>query len=209
MDKPTLIHKVLCANANEAEKAELKAWISSDPGHAEEFEDLKLLYENALNIEERIAERDDKFYGGLRNIHDRIKALKRGRKKARLYKIAGIVIGISAIVITVSIYLFNLHKPIPQLPDKINDGITSGILLYGNLSFENTTLESIFKILEDRYHLTFKVGSKELLSCRFSGTFFRGLTIDEMIRVLAQSENFNYTVVNSKTYELHGEGCPL
>lgn len=206
-----LIHKVLSGNATEAEKAELQAWILSDPDHAEEFDDIKLLYDNASNIEERIIERDDEFYDGLRRIQGRIKALKRARKKARVYRIAGIATLVSIIIITVSLYLFNLNKRSAislEPPRQVGSSIASGIRLTDNLSFEDVALETIVDLLEDRYHLIFKVGSKEILSCRFTGTFYRGITIDEMIRTLAQSQNFSYTVVNSKTYALHGKGCP-
>jgi len=211
MDKPTLIHKVLSGNGDEAEKAELNAWISSDPAHAEEFEDIRLLHESSLNIEQRIMERDDKFYDGLRRIQDRIKTLKRRRKKAILYKIAGIVTLVSTLIIIVSVFLFNLNKPsklISAPPNKISSTTISGIQLYDNLRLEDATLESILKLLKNKYHLIFQVRSREILSCRFTGMFSRGITIDEMIRVLSQSENFSYTVVNSKTYELHGKGCP-
>jgi ferric-dicitrate binding protein FerR (iron transport regulator) len=69
MDKSLLIHKVLSGDATEAEKAELNDWISSDPNNAEEYEDLKLLYEGSVNIEEKINERDDQYYSNRKAIH--------------------------------------------------------------------------------------------------------------------------------------------
>lgn len=210
MDHVTLIHKVLSNSATESEKVELQTWIATDPNHAEEFEDMKLLYDNTSNIADRISERDDGFYDGLRRIQGRIKALKRARKHARFYRTAGIATLISALIIA-AIYLFNLNERFgvtPETPRETDDAIILGIRLDDNLSFEDAALESIFDLLEDRYQLTIKVSSERMLSCRFTGTFYRETTMEEMIRTLAQSENFNYTVENKKTYVLNGKGCP-
>lgn len=202
MEYVTLIYKVLSGKATEAEKAELQTWIGSDPAHAEEFEDIKLLYDNASNVTERIIADDEEFYSGLRKIKSRIKALKQARKNARLYKIAAVVTLLSIVAIMASMDIFNVNKWSAS-----GNPITSKIVLDRSLSFQEATLESIFKLLQDKYHVIFEVGSGDMLSCRFTGTFYRGITINEMINTLAQSENFNYTVMNGKTYAVHGKGC--
>lgn len=208
MDKPTLIYKVLSGGANDAERAELKAWIARDPNNAEEFEDIKLLYEGSLNIEEKISERDAHFYEGLRKIQDRIKVLKAESVAGRSYKRAAIVASISAVIAVLSICLFKWSEPPARQAHEVAHTIPLAVRVQDNLAFDNATLGSIFEMLQERYELEFKVVSEELLSCSFTGTFYRGLAVDELIRVLAESEQFSFRVIHPATYELQGKGCP-
>jgi hypothetical protein len=201
MDRSALIHKALTTKANKAEIAELNAWLSSDPSHAEEFNVVKLLYERSLNIEERIIERDDKFYNALRNIQNRIKALKHGKKKAKRYKIAGAAVLLSGMVIVASIYIFNSNTASKSHDEPVQKTLSD------NLQFENATLESICEILENKYQVILKVKSEQLLLCKFSGTFHRGIAIEDILHIFSQSGGFNYTVVDAQTYELYGRGC--
>ena len=205
MDKPTLIYKVLSGSASDAESSELRAWIASDPDNAEEFEDIKLLYEGSLDIEEKIGERDSHFYEGLQKIQDRIKALK--DERAGPYKRAGIVVSISAVTIVLFMCFYYWREPLARRTDTMGNTIPSSIVLHDNLAFDEATLESIFSMLEKRYRVKFNVASEELLSCRFTGTFYRGIEIDEVIRVLAESEGFNYTPEDAASYALYGSGC--
>lgn len=47
MDRVPLIYKVLSGEANHHEKTELNDWIAQDKGNKEEYEDIKLLWENS------------------------------------------------------------------------------------------------------------------------------------------------------------------
>lgn len=205
MEKVTLIHKVLCGKASDAEKAELNAWVSSDIDHAEEFDDIKQLYEGSLDIGQRMTERDPTFYDGLLNIKHRIKALKRAREKSKIYKVTGMVTLLIVVGMIATVHLFNAGK-FSKLNTEAPDA-KDGIRIYDNLRFQDATLETIFHLLEDRYELVFDVDSDEILSCRFTGTFYRGITIDEVVRTLAQSENFDYRNPDFGTYALSGKGC--
>jgi hypothetical protein len=204
MDKLLLMYKILSGNATESEIIEFNSRISNEPDYAEEFEDLRLVYESSLNIEEKIVERDDQFYDGLRKIQDRIKALKRAKKRTKRLKIAGISAAIAATFFISVLYVLGLNSP-SRLPIPNSQGI----VLNENLNFEEASLESIIDLLEGKYHLVIKVSTNELLSCRFTGMFQKGLTIENVIRTLAQAEDFNYKIIDRETYEFRGTGCPL
>ena len=78
MDKSWLIDKVLSGKASEHEKGELDTWITTDPETKADYEDMKLLWDNARSIGD--IEHDDTFYDGFRKIETRINLL---RKKIR------------------------------------------------------------------------------------------------------------------------------
>jgi hypothetical protein len=204
MDKPLLMYKILSGNATELEISEFTSRISNEPGYAEEFEELRLVYESSLNIEEKIVERDDRFYDGLRKIQDRIKALKIAKKRTKRFKIAGISVAIAATFFMTFLYVLGSNSPF-----RLTIPITPGIVLNENLNFEEASLESIIDLLENKYHLVIKVSSNELLPCKFTGMFQKGLTIERVIRTLAQAEDFKYKMIDQETYEFQGTGCPL
>ena len=77
----------------------------------------------------------------------------------------------------------------------------------GNLKFEDELLENILKILEKEYGLKFDVNKQEILACRFTGTFYRGATIDDIIRTLTGTMGMEYKILNTKKYHLKGKGC--
>jgi hypothetical protein len=204
MDKSLLMYKILSGNATELEINEFTSRISNEPGYAEEFEELRLVYESSLNIEEKIVERDDRFYDGLRKIQDRIKALKIAKKRTKRFKIAGISVAIAATFFMTFLYVLGSNSPF-----RLTIPITPGIVLNENLDFEEASLESIIDLLENKYHLVIKVSSNELLPCKFTGMFQKGLTIESVIRTLAQAEDFKCKMIDQETYEFQGTGCPL
>lgn len=78
MDKSWLIDKVLSGKASEHEKEELDAWVAADPETKADYEDMKLLWDNARRVGN--IQHDPTFYDGLRKIEGKINLL---RKKMR------------------------------------------------------------------------------------------------------------------------------
>lgn len=197
MDRYTLMHRVLSGTATDAERDELHQWISSDPLNAGAFEEMKILYSN-----DDLTGSDEEHYEGLKKLQDAIKQLKQEKRKQRWYNNIGVSILISAVVFIVSIYLFNLDTP-RQRTDNVAD-----IVLSNDLQFNNATLGSILELLEDQYHLAFTTNTCDLLSCTFTGTFYHGISLADLIRTLAQAENLKIIFVDDKKMEISGGGCP-
>lgn len=197
MDRYTLMHRVLSGTATDAERDELHQWISSDPLNAGAFEEMKILYSN-----DDLTGPDEEHFEGLRKLQESIRQLKQEKKRQRWYNNIGVSILISAVVFIVSIYLFNLDTP-RQRTDNVAD-----IVLSNDLQFNNATLGSILELLEDQYHLAFTTNTRDLLSCTFTGTFYHGISLADLIRTLAQAENLNIIFVDEKKMEISGRGCP-
>ena len=208
MDKTWLIHKFLSGQASELEKVELSEWIATDPANKEDFEDIKFVMDSAKNVDERI-DRNDPFYDGLRKIESMIEVLKRKDRKIKLYKILSFILAGIIFSIAIATYVFDWHpySKIQVITTVKSDANNEQTIILYNLKFDNDTLGGIIDTLEDKYGLVFKVSSEELLSCRFTGTFYRGISIDDIIRTLSQSIGFEYTTLNAQKYELHGKGC--
>lgn len=197
MDRYTLMHRVLSGTATDAERDELHQWISSDPLNAGAFEEMKILYSN-----DDLTGPDEEHFEGLRKLQESIRQLKQEKKRQRWYNNIGVSILISAVVFIVSIYLFNLDTP-RQRTDNVAD-----IVLSNDLQFNNATLGSILELLEDQYHLAFTTNTRDLLSCTFTGTFYHGISLADLIRTLAQAENLKIIFVDEKKMEISGRGCP-
>jgi len=200
MDKSTLIHNVLVGRASEQERTELKEWISSDPLNAEEFEDMKILYSDSWDNDPD--HHDEQFEEGLRKLQEAIRTLNQKQKRKFLFKTMSASLIISACIFILITGLFRRDNL-----DFQKNVRGSELLLSDNLRFKEATLESIFTILEDKYHLAFAVNTKDLLACKFTGTFHRGITIEEMIGTLAQAGNFEYTFVENNKMQISGKGC--
>lgn len=197
MDRYTLMHRVLSGTATDAERDELHQWISGDPLNAGAFEEMKILYSN-----DDLTGPDEEHFEGLRKLQESIRQLKQEKKRQRWYNNIGVSILISAVVFIVSIYLFNLDTP-RQRTDNVAD-----IVLSNDLQFNNATLGSILELLEDQYHLAFTTNTRDLLSCTFTGTFYHGISLADLIRTLAQAENLKIIFVDEKKMEISGRGCP-
>lgn len=207
MDYGKLIYKVLSGHASEVDKEELNNWLAEDPANAEEYEDIKLLYQADLDFDKNENEQDEHFYDGLRNVQIRIDRIKRKRKIVEFGKLVGASVIISSIVFVVT--LNQIHSYRKKEITKESGKSTSAIFLSDNLVFEDVTLKKIFDTLESRYHLSILTGNKNLLSCRFTGTFYRGISIDDLLYTLAESEDLNFTIKAPGEIELEGKGCPI
>ncbi len=209
MDKTWLIHKVLSGQASELEKVELSEWIASDPANKEDFEDIKFVMDSAKNVDER-TDRNNPFYDGLRKIEGAIEVLKRKDKKIKLYKTLSLISLGLIFSFGIAAYIFDWHPYSKiQITTTINnDGnnVQNKILLE-NLKFDDDTLGRIIAILEKEYGMVVKVSTVELLSCRFTGTFYRGISIDDIVHTLSESIGFEYAALSEHNYEIRGKGC--
>lgn len=199
MDNAVLIRKVLMNEASEEERRELNAWIASHPDHAEEFEDMKLFYEEHPG--EKEMEHNEEFYEPLKKIQASIKRVKHKERQIRFYKTAGISTAVSCLIFTAAVYFFNSKIA----PDN-HAGRLSGITLSAAFKFKDTPLGTVLQAIGEKNHVVFTTAAEELLVCTFTGTFCKGAAIEDVMDVLAESENFQYTF-NVNSIVLTGKGC--
>jgi ferric-dicitrate binding protein FerR (iron transport regulator) len=202
-----LIYKVLSGEASESEKTALEKWRTEHPANAEDYEDIKLLYQADQDFDARVNERDEQFYDGLRNIQLQIKKIKRKHRILGLAKTFGMAVLITAVIFSISLITIQLAHQSRISRSKERDIAT--LLLNDNLVFKDTTLRNIMHMLESQYPLTIHTRNRGLLSCKFTGTFYRGISIEDMLRMLALAEGFDVTTNEPGIVELDGEGCQL
>lgn len=211
MDKVRLIHKVISGIATASEKAELSEWIASDLSNKEDFEDIQFAMEGVKNTDAG-ADSNDPFYKGLRKIESLIEIFKRKDKKIKIYKSVSLILAIVSISLVIFFCVFGWRPSskiqVTSALKETADNAPNNIVL-DNLKFDDTTLAGIINTLEKEYGLIFEVSTEELLSCRFTGTFYRDISIEDVIRTLAQSIGFDYKILKSYKYELRGKGCNI
>lgn len=207
MKNAKLIYKVLSGEASESEKTAVDKWRTEHPANAEEYEDIKLLYQADQDFEARVNERDEHFYDGLRNIQKQIKKIKRRRSILEIAKTFGIALLIAAVVF--SLIRYSIQLPYKPKITGNEEKDLSTLFLTDNLVFEEAALRSIIHTLESQYQVTVQASNNNLLSCKFTGTFSRGISIEEMLRTLAHAEGFDVTTNVPGIVELHGDGCQL
>jgi ferric-dicitrate binding protein FerR (iron transport regulator) len=185
MNKIFLIDRVLSGNASETERMELEEWISQSEANKIEYQDIKLLWENSR--EENMADHDDHFYDGLRNIKASIQQKHKSHSRT-----APLIITIVTITSFAVAYVFfnNQTNQESQI-----------------IRFDNAPLESVIPVLEERYNIHIVVNNKEILACRFTGTFFQADSVHDVIRSLSSSMALTYEFFDNQEYILTGKGC--
>lgn len=209
MNSITLIHKVLSGHASELEKADFNKWIESDPANKQDFEDIKFLIDNAEDSENNV-DPNDSFYDGLRKIKSTIELLKARNKKIKLYRVLCLILVGVILSFNVSTYLFDWN---PYKKNQIDNSVggegynVGSKILTDPLKFDDVLLSELFRSLETNYDLVIIVKSNELLSCRFTGSFSKGVTIDHIMHSISKAIDFECTAIQEDKYEIQGRGC--
>ncbi len=207
MDIDMLINKVLIGKASEEEIQELNAWIGKDVRNKSEFEDIKLLYQPSAETGNQSEETD--FYKGLDKIKSTIDLLEDKNRRIRILKIYGVVI--TVICFTTIIFSF-FRGCVPQAKSPSDLVIHPDIngktkFMDSSLRFERATVEHILGRLETEFGAEFEIENKDILSCRFTGIFYKGSTIEDVLRTLKNTIRLNYAVLDSGRYRLAASEC--
>lgn len=196
MNKYTLMHRVLTGAATKIERNELRQWISSDPLNLGAFEEIRILYSS-----DDFTGPDEDDSNDLKKLLHDINQHKQAKNRTKHLSNIGISVIVSAMVFMVSIFLLNLNTTQRQ------SGSVASIVLSRDLQFNNATLGSILALLEDQYDLAFTIHTRDLLSCTFTGTFYHGVSMADLMGTLAQAENLNIVFIDGKKMEISGPGC--
>ena len=189
MDKVHLIYKVLAGKASETERIELDNWLAKNKDNKIEFDDIKLLFENERS--DSVVEQNDHFNDGLLKIKDlMLKKTSKQKHNMALFTIAVITILVCG---GVFIYFFVTQ------PDSMNSSYY--------LKFDNASLKVIIDDLEKKYRVKIEVEEKEIMSCRFTGSFYRTESAKDIVESLAAALNLQVESLNNQQYRILGMGC--
>lgn len=199
-DKTHLIRKVLLNQATEQERIELDAWMKSDREHAEQVEDFKILYGQWSHDTD--PQYDDDADRPLRQIQKSIQQIKQKERrsiarKTGAWSIAGFIF--------VGVLYFSYDKITCHADKGHRQGKWSGVKLSTSLSFNDTPLSTVLQVISEKNHVPFTAKSKGLLACKFTGTFYKGTAMKDVMAALAESEGFRYTFEPANV-ELIGKG---
>lgn len=186
MSRADIIYRVLSGTASSEEKEEVERWVALSKSNREEYEDLRLLYQfSKVNPEtrgdSRLPERFERI---------RCAATARLARKARTrqaYRLAGALacFGLAA-------FLWS-HVLINTQP--------------ASLQFRDEALRHVIPVVERRFGVEVHVDEDALKSCRFTGTFYRVDTPDDILHSISQAVKANLVVAGPGKYRLFGGGC--
>lgn len=182
MDRVSLINKVLSGKANPSEKKELDDWVAKSEANREEFEDIKLLWENSAMPGDHHPEDDNGFEKIRQRIRQRFKLKRRIR-----YFINTITLAIVTVIFVLLLRQTWLSSP---------DGV----------QFNDTRMNEVIKILEEKYDIKIDVGNSELLKCQFTATFYK-IDMQLALKSIEHSLNVEFIVQRKSRYNLIGNDC--
>ncbi len=186
MDTVSLINKVLSGSASNNEIDTLKQWLQRSKENQIEFENLKLLWTQETNA---VTQPEPGFFLGLQAIQSRIQS-RINRKKH--------IVQIYTAIALVAVLLLTLIYRKDSLTGPEGD----------NLQFENATLSTIISTLQKKYSIEILVEKKELLACRFTGTFCHISGAEQAIKTISLALNVPYKVIpDSHIYQFIGSEC--
>jgi ferric-dicitrate binding protein FerR (iron transport regulator) len=204
MDSTRLIYKVLSGEADEAERKTLRSWMDMAPENAAEFEDIKLAYEAELRFDISAISEDEEPDDGWQAVQQRIFRARRQQRWHDLRKSLGTATLISAVVFAAIFYYVGSNETVTRQGAAT---VKSTPSLTRKLTFQDATLQRVFEVLHSRYGIDILVANAEVGACRFSGTFSSGISIDDVLRTLARSQNLQLEFKPGRTFEFKGKGC--
>lgn len=182
MDRVSLIYKVLSGEASLDEKKELDEWVTKSEANQEEFEDIKLLWDNSP-----LPSDTDQDETGFEKIRQRIQQRSRRKKQIRAVLYA-------CIVITLAVLFFLLLR---QTWLRNPDGV----------QFNHTGMKDVIRMLENKYHIQIEVNNPELLKCHFTATLYKIQDKQTALRSIEHSLDVAFIFLSKRKYSLVGDGC--
>lgn len=92
------------------------------------------------------------------------------------------------------------------LTKSLNDDPNFNSWYTRKLEFKNTELETVLKLVEELYQISFRVNEKKLLGCRFTGKFDNA-RLEDVLKTLAFSLDIEFTSQLGNYYQVSGRGC--
>ncbi|MFO7259470.1 MAG: DUF4974 domain-containing protein [Bacteroidota bacterium] len=181
------IFRVLSGRASAEEREQVERWVALSKANREEFEDLRLLYRFSQDTLENF--RDENFYERFEKIRCAATArLIRKERTNRAYRL-----GVALACFALAAFLWSHVMMINSHP--------------ASLKFRDEALRQVLPVVERRYGVEVLIEEDALKSCRFTGTFYRVDTPDDILHSISQAVKANLVVAGPGKYRLFGGGC--
>jgi ferric-dicitrate binding protein FerR (iron transport regulator) len=181
----SLIYKVLSGKAGQAEKAEVEEWIASSDANKEEYDDIRLLWDQARDTDSSPS--DAHFYDGFYQIKTLMQRKRRSRKRKKMTSSAVAMAGV------IVIGFFLLYPGSGRESRRYH-------------KFESASLGDIINTLERDYDIRIGVEQRKILTCRFTGTFYND-PVEDIIETVSTGLNLHWESLREGKYRLTGGGC--
>ena len=179
-----LIHRVLTNTATDSERKELSDWIAASHENKEEFHNIRLLWSQTNStIDQNPSE-------GFSKIRTQIENEIRKGRHAQMIR-ASTTFGVLILLAFIPIAIFHLNDKVP----------------HKYLHFENASVETVIKAIESQYDVTIQVEESELLSCKFTGTFYHIQFTSSVLQELSTAMNLSFEELDNRKFKLKGLGC--
>jgi ferric-dicitrate binding protein FerR (iron transport regulator) len=181
-----VIYKVLSGTATGDEARAVSDWIARSRENQEEYNSLRLLWMSGnFTVTDRSSKSEGFF--AIRNfIEEQIK--KNTRQKQR----KTVAIFLSAVIIAmVPVIIINSRHEAAK----------------SYIRFEQTSFESVIRSMEANYNVKIEVERPDLLTCQFTGTFYKVDGTDDVMQSLANAMNLKCEELSDNVYKLSGLGC--
>lgn len=76
-----------------------------------------------------------------------------------------------------------------------------------DLFFDDTTFEEAIGELERRFGVTISLSNEKLRTCRFTATFLRGESLEQMLTVICEFNGARFINPEAGKFKISGEGC--
>lgn len=76
-----------------------------------------------------------------------------------------------------------------------------------DIYFDDVTVAEIAKTLEERFKVNIKFGNESIKSCKLSATFLKKQSLTQVLEVIKQFNQVNYSFNDPQTILLTGDGC--
>lgn len=180
MSKSELIFKVLSNQATGQEIVELESWINESDDNREEYEDIKLLWDNSP--ENDTYEKDHSFYDGLKDIKQTIQRRRRQRQARTVFLIIAFIL---------ILYLALSYMPSTRQPLSIR--------------LVDVPLSDLPLIFRERYNVKVSIPDN-LVECQFSGVLYQESAVDAL-RIISESLDLTYSKIEKDSFVMVGKGC--
>lgn len=182
MDRVSLIYKVLSGEANPSEQRELEDWIAKSEANREEFEDIKLLWENSSMTNEHPQEDDSGFEKIRQLMQHRLTVKKRFRYA--LYTVILAIVTVLFVLLFRQTWLSTTH----------------------GARFNNAQMNEVVTVLEKQYDIKIDVDNLKLLHCQLTATFYK-VNEEMALKSIEHSLNVEFIVRSRSKYSLIGNDC--
>lgn len=76
-----------------------------------------------------------------------------------------------------------------------------------DIYFDDVNIKDVANQLQERFNVSIIFSNEQIKNCRFSATFFKSQSLDQILNVIGEFNHIQYQFQDNKTVILNGSGC--